>query len=109
MSQRTQTLLKMEGRLGDPKSFPFSNITRQGRWLEVYKTMAESGKPYCLTIQPGDNPKNVLINARGCLVRFLDGQCRLECAVSTENGVSTLWIRLMRKDQPFEYYKKEQT
>ena len=104
---RTQTYLKMEGELGDPEAFPISNRRPRGKWLEIYKAMAKSGKPYVLKIQPGDSSANVLINARGCIARFLDGQCRLECVVSTENNVSTLWMRLMRKDKPFLYYKEE--
>ena len=107
MTMRTQTYLKMEGHLVEPESFPITGRGKQSKWLQIYNEMAESGKPYMLKIQPGDKPKNILINGRICIMRLLDGECRLECATSTENGISTLWMRLMRKDKPFEYYKKE--
>lgn len=106
MTTMSQTLKKMEGTLVDRKYFPILAKTRQRYWREIYKIMSQSGKPYALRIASEDKPRNVLISARGCLTRFLDGKCILECTISTESGVSTLWIRLMQKENPFEYYQE---
>ena len=106
---KTQTLRKMKGHVGKQEDFPITQIQRPSVWRNILNLMIRSGKPYCLDVAEGDNPNGILVSARGSLMRYLPPKTRLDSALSDNNGRKILWLRLMRTDRPFEYYKKKVT